>query len=777
MNHFRILFGLALGVSALTLNLAAASLQPRPFQVPAQAVDAAEILSPGDLHVEGWLGRRIDLNEKNRLLQVDLEPLLAGFRKKPGTHPWIGEHIGKWMHAATLAWAYTGDAALRAKLDYAAAELVKAQEPDGYLGTYVPDKRFGLYNGADWDVWSHKYNLLGLLTYAQYTGNEAALQAGRKIGDLLIATFPARRSILAAGTHVGMAATSVLEPVVLLYRLTGQSRYLEFARYIVQSWDEPNGPKVLATLLREKQVNKTANGKAYEMLSNLVGLCDLARVTGDRRMLEAVRNAWEDVVAKRLYLTGSASAGEHFQGDYVLPNGTGSHICETCVTTTWIQLNLQLLRLTGQAKYGDELERTFYNHLTAAQHPDGADWCYYTALEGKKPYDSGINCCHSSGPRGVALAPLAAYLKSVGGGQEALLVSTFETSQATLTLGGETVSARQRSGFPVKGETELAFVLSKPMKFAVQWRTPPWAGALKLALNGQSLEAESREGWTTVPARVWQQTDRLTVRFGLEARMLVGDHGNTGRAAMSWGPFVLAYDDKRNADLPKTGLVALADEKLTSPTAFAPGQDLVFSGQLRAPGRAEAFAGTLVPFAEAGRDGGTYRVWLRAIGTPLLVTGNLLSVGQESRSRSGNVGGSIIDGDPDNYVVTFDGQMANEDWFAVTLDEAVSVKRVAFAPGKLFHDGGWFDASAGKPRIEVKRSKGAKWEPLGELATYPATTATSAGSLPQGGDKTFTLTLAEPVKVVAVRIVGKPACGDSPNQAFSSCGELMAYGD
>ena len=286
-----------------------------PTQCPRRLPDVAEALPPSAVHLDGWLGHRVEINAKNRLLAVDTEPLLAGFRKKPGVHPWIGEHVGKWMHAATLAWAYTGDPALREKLDRVAADLIHSQEPDGYLGTYAPEQRFGLFEGADWDVWSHKYNLLGLLTYYQYTGNEAALAACRKMGDLLIATFPAKKSILAAGTHLGMAATSVLEPIVLLYRATGDERYLQFARYIVKSWDEPNGPKIIATLLTEKQVNKTANGKAYEMLSNLVGLCELARATGDRALLDPVLNAWQDIVDKRLYLTGSASAGERFQAD------------------------------------------------------------------------------------------------------------------------------------------------------------------------------------------------------------------------------------------------------------------------------------------------------------------------------------------------------------------------------------------------------------------------------------------------------------------------------
>ena len=81
------------------------------------------------------------------------------------------------------------------------------------------------------------------MTYYQYTGDEAALEACRKMADLLIATFPAKKSILAAGTHKGMAATSVLEPIVLLYRATGDERYLQFARYIVNSWDQPTGPR------------------------------------------------------------------------------------------------------------------------------------------------------------------------------------------------------------------------------------------------------------------------------------------------------------------------------------------------------------------------------------------------------------------------------------------------------------------------------------------------------------------------------------------------------
>lgn len=589
--------------------MAEATREPLPFRAPPRWPDEAEVLSPSAIHIDGWLGARIMANATNRLLTVETEPLLAGFRRKPGSHPWIGEHVGKWMHAATLAWGYTGDPRLRAKLDSVAADLIAAQEPDGYLGTYVPATRFGLYEGADWDVWSHKYNLLGLLTYYQYTGNEPALAACRKIGDLLIQTFgPGKKSILSAGTHMGMAATSVLEPMVLLYRCTGDPRYLDFARYIVRSWDEPHGPRIIHSLLTEKQVNKTANGKAYEMLSNLVGLCELTRATGDRPLLQPVLNAWQDIVGKRLYLTGSASQGEHFHDDFDLPNQSEAHVAETCVTTTWIQLNLQLLRLTGDAKFANELEKTLYNHLAAAQNPRGDDWCYFTPLEGRKPFDAGITCCHSSGPRGMALAPLEAYLKAKINGADALLVGTFETSSVTLELGGTSVKVEQTSKFPFEGGWELRVQAAQPARFAMLIRVAPWSNPLTLSVNGQPVSYVTRVGWAVIPARSWTTGDRVDVAYSLEPKMVQGEHGNKGLAALQWGPFVLAYDAAHNAGCPSANLVSLADDQPARLTHA--GESLQIMAEVNFQGLSGARMATFVPFADAGAAGGEYRVWL-----------------------------------------------------------------------------------------------------------------------------------------------------------------------
>jgi uncharacterized protein len=591
-------------MSTAALTVYAAPVLPVPYVVAPVVPEVLHPVSPSAVSVEGWLGARIDANERHRLLVVDTEPLLAGYRQKPGEQPWIGEHVGKWLHAATLAWAYSDDDALRRKLDSVAAALIATQEPDGYLGTYVPEKRFGLYEGADWDVWSHKYNLIGLLTYYQYTGNRSALAASEKIGDLLIAVFPAEKSILATGTHMGMASTSVLEPMVLLYRLTGEKRYLDFCHYLLRAYEEPGGPDIVRSLLAPGgNVARVANGKAYEMLSNLVGLGKLYQVTGDARLLQAIENAWTDITRNRLYLTGTASIRECFGADHELPNGEDAHLGETCVTVTWLQLNAFLLAQTGEAKYGDEIERSLYNQLTAAQNPRGDDWCYYTALEGVKHYDRGITCCHSSGPRGLALAPTLAYLEA----GDAIYVNTLETSRAQFNVGGRLVEIRQESQFPYEGKSTLTVKAPGPARFTLKVRVPAWAAPLRAG------EASGQGGWLALPEREWRDGDQVTLGFNLSGRVIRGEYTNHARLAYAWGPFILALDEQLN---PEYGVheavqfIRAFDDK--PPTLLRDPNRLILQSAVRGAWDINAHPVKLVPFADAGLEDKPYAVWLRA---------------------------------------------------------------------------------------------------------------------------------------------------------------------
>jgi hypothetical protein len=782
LSGIRPLVAVWLSAIALTGSPAVA-ISPLPDKVTPVVPDRQDFQTPDRVRLTGWVGMRIDANEANRLVKLDPARLLEGYRKRPGRQSWDGEHVGKWLHAATLAWVNTGDPALRQKLDYVAAELIKCQLEDGYLGTYVEKDRW-----TEWDVWAHKYNLIGLITYMRYTGNLEPLPACRRMGDLLCKTFgdePGKRDIIKAGEHVGLAPTSVLEPMVLLYRLTGEPRYLDFCKYILRAWEHPNGPKIISTLLTAKRVDKVGNGKAYEMLSCLNGALEYYRTTGEPKILEACINAWTDIVRNRLYITGAASYGELFHDDFDLPNV--ANVGETCVTVTWLQFNAQLLRLTGEARFAEQLEHVILNQLFGAQRCDGSAWGYYVQMEGKKPYSSTLDghCCLSSGPRGVALIPTFAVTTDADG----VVVNLYDAGTAKLNLrDGTAVKLATTTRYPGDGHIGLVIDPAEPRTFAVKVRVPAWCKSSSVCVNGKPITAEAAADGYVAVTQKWKQGDKVELQFKLEPSVIVGDHKNQGKVAVLYGPLVLAADEalleattRSLSAISAAGasVAALGVEPEPAPDAvkFWPSAQVFRVNAIARKRTGDLKAGAplqvrLIPFADAGETGTSYKVWL-----PLGLassSGNVLLDGQESRSRAGNVDGSIIDEDLLSFVVTFNNQPRAEDWFAVTLDQPETINRVVFAHGQTFHDGGWFDASAGKPRIQVKATKDAAWETAGELEDYPATTAADSAGL-KGAEK-FTCQFPTPVKVFAIRVLGKPACGNNDKQAFASCAELQAFG-
>ncbi|HTL18463.1 MAG TPA: beta-L-arabinofuranosidase domain-containing protein [Patescibacteria group bacterium] len=783
MNTKKNLLGVALALAALQTP----AITMVPDKIAPVITDKQDSQRPDRVRLEGWIGTRVDANEANRLVKLDPARLLEGYRKRPGRQAWDGEHVGKWLHAATLAWANTADPALREKLDYVAAELVKCQMEDGYLGTYLEKDRW-----TEWDVWAHKYNLIGLITYMRYTGNLAPLPACRRMGDLLCNTFGdegGKRDILKAGWHVGLAPTSVLEPMVLLYRLTGEPRYLDFCKYILRAWEHPDGPKVISTLLTLKRVDKVGNGKAYEMLSCLNGALEYYRTVGDEKILQACLNAWQDIVDNRLYITGAASYGELFHDNYDLPNV--NNVGETCVTVTWLQFNAQLLRLTGEARFAEQLEHVVLNQLFGAQRCDGSAWGYYVQMEGKKPYSSTLDghCCLSSGPRGVALIPTFACTTDA----EGVVVNLYNGCKATLTLKDQVqLNLASDTLYPGSGQVRIHIDPTRKTAFSVKLRMPAWCKSASVAVNGKKIKCECQSDGYMHIHRTWKKSDRIDLALKLEPRIMIGDHKNEGKVALMYGPLVLTADqalldqpEERRPAIPLKAL-ALESSDLTALNVTpepAPATVRSWSGaqvfRINATARAQVgslAAGSpihvrLIPFADAGGTGTDYKVWLPLRGSK--VAGNLLLQGHETRSRTGNQNGSINDDDLHSVVVTFDGKPAEADWFGVDLDQPVTISRVVFAHGTTFHDGGWFDSSGGKPRIEVRQVSNGAWETVGEFTSYPETTGSSPAGLRSGQE--FSCTLKAPVQACAIRVIGKPACGDNAQQAFSSCAELQAF--
>lgn len=595
---------------------------PESELVRCAVADRQDFLRPDRLHLSGWMGERMGASEQNRLMKLDPARLLEGFRKRPGRQAWDGEYVGKWLNAATLAWVYSGDPALRRKLDYVAAELTGCQLADGYLGTYLEKDRW-----SEWDVWVHKYNLIGLMTYMRYTGNREALPVCRAMGDLLCRTFgdgPGKRDIIAAGEHVGLAPTSVLEPMVLLYRLTGEPRYLEFCGYITRAWEQANGPHIISRLLDHRGVNEVGNGKAYEMLSCLNGALELYRTTGDSRLLQAALGAWQDIVGKRLYVTGTASFNEHFQGDLELPNA--GNVAETCVTVTWMQFNAQLLRLTGEARFAEQLEKTALNQLLSAQRPSGTGWAYFAEMEGRKSYNDSldnITCCASSGPRGLALIPTFAVTTD----GEGVVINLYEACTARLALrDGTALALATTTRYPLDGLISMTLNPSKVGSFAVKLRIPEWCVDPSVDVNGRP-QAVSRggDGYAAI-RRMWAPGDRISMDLHPKPRVIEGHHENEGKVAVLFGPLVLAAEGGLDSIQSQGEVMIAIPASRMSALSLTPTESV---SRLKTVGDTQAFQieaistkGTdsmragqpvealLVPIADAGCDGRPYRVWL-----------------------------------------------------------------------------------------------------------------------------------------------------------------------
>ena len=441
---------------------------------PAAVPDVHVPLPPGAMKLGGFLGRRLDDCIRNGIGAQDVAALVAPFRARDETWSWRTEFWGKWFTSAAWAWRYNQDPAMRSKLDEAVAGLLATQTPDGYIGTYREEARL-----SNWDVWGRKYVLLGLLTYHELTGDTGALAAAARSADYLLkAIGPGKyRSINDTGRWNGLASGSILEPVVRLHRATGEKRYLEFARWIVDQWGEYDGPRLVDQALQGVPVFEMfpkplpaptsyahyGQSKAYEMMSCYEGLAELHRQTGEPTWRTAVERLVANVRENEITIVGSGSSGERWCGGARRQHEAVPAWMETCVTATWIKLLAQVHRLGGDSRLVDDLERSVYNALLGALGADATWWSHYSPLAGNRgpapeQCDMHQNCCVASGPRALALLPQLAVMQ----GREGPVVNLFCAGTArAATPSGAGVALNVETDYPA-GDTVTIGVESRP---------------------------------------------------------------------------------------------------------------------------------------------------------------------------------------------------------------------------------------------------------------------------------------------------------------------------
>ncbi len=355
------------------------------------------------------------------------------------------------------------------------------------------------------------------------------------------------------------------------------------------------------------------------MMSCFVGILKYYKLTGDEKYLTALQTAWQDIVDKRLYITGTASVGEIFLDDNQLPGGNDVHMGEGCVTVTWIQFNEQLLKITGEIKYAAEIEKAVYNHLFAAENPETGCVSYYTALQGAKPYrcDQGFSCCLSSVPRGISMIPGLIWGK-INSRFTILMyepgivkdeVTAEDGSKIMLQIGAET-------SFPATGSILYTVNPSEAKKFAISFRIPSWAAGYSISINGIPQTITGKDEVSI--SRVWNANDEVQVQFSMPLQVIKGGQSYPGSIAFKRGPQVLAVDSVLNAGqasvLPasfNTGSkLTIAEAGNRLPKTWVGKQAyIVSSGNIN-----DSRQLILVPFADAGQQSSSLQVWLPGAG-------------------------------------------------------------------------------------------------------------------------------------------------------------------
>jgi DUF1680 family protein len=406
------------------------------------------------------------------------------------------------------------------------------QEPDGYLGTYAPERRFMRpqppkplsWNGEPsvrtWDIWTHAYLVLGFVEAYRALGETAWLDAARRIAALCWRTLTdGGIDINELGNHHGMSATVLLDAAVELHFATGDAMPLQLARLVLAQAEANPALNLVERALTGADASEIATGKAYQLLWNYVGVVKLHRATGEARLLQAAQRLWENIRAHHLTLGGGPWGGVAHRSREVFnpaPVFSPQAYVETCSTLAWIQFNRELLRTTGDAKYAEEIERSAYNDLLGAQAPNGEDWCYYVFPNGRRVHTTYWRCCKSSGAMALEELPALAYHVDESG----VRVQLYGPGEMHAPLpGGGALVLRQDTGYPFDGAIRLVLEPERDVRFALRLRIPAWVEMFTVRVNGEAIDAALDDHGFASIDRTWRNGDIVELAFPMQPRL------------------------------------------------------------------------------------------------------------------------------------------------------------------------------------------------------------------------------------------------------------------
>ena len=515
--------------------------------------DQCTPLEIGRVRLSGLLGKHVDFLP-NRLLKGQREAYAAVFENPGDTNSWRAEHIGKWLETACNAMAYSHDARLGRAVNGVVDRLIQLQQPDGWLGSYAPGYRFHKYDwkgnqgkkyepfwdGPFYDVWCHYLTMGGLIRCYETTGNLQALDAAKKIADLLIATFgPGRQDLMLINHDHGFGPGVGVLPVSKLYLLTGDPRYRDFAKYITTQYGRTGKVPITMTGIQDDRYPfpDWAQIKHCEFELCLAGMCQLYRGTGEPQFFATARNIYEGYFAP-LNDTMSLHGFKTPPPGMRVPD-TYYGFLETCDIVPMLRWYVEMARITGDSKYLDAVEWNLYNSLLSRDLPDGRVW---PGVD--EPKSDFFHCCYSMLAVGISYVPNWAYFTTSNG----IIVNLYESSTASIRVAGQSVKIRQTTEYPLDGTVKLSVEPEKTAVFDLLLRIPKWCRGASVSVNGSAVEGVVPGEFLRI-SREWKRSNRVTLSFDMGTRAVrrsFEKNGGVPEVTLERGPLLLALTTKLN---------------------------------------------------------------------------------------------------------------------------------------------------------------------------------------------------------------------------------------